>query len=362
MKWLLTLESFTSKLPKKYFVKYDNNLKGMIGPDTSLNHKLINMLIDTLFDEVIILEDMSMKEIKGWIDSIKEGDKVFSYSSLPLDVKDVKYDKLLYMRERLNKKGGIDFWMNDNFTKSKTDYYNLLKNCDFMPKTYFSKEDAIKNLEFPIVAKPDGGSLGFGIEKFDTKEELESSTLKFDLYCEYVEHIHEFRAFVLDGKVIYIIERIAKYKDKKNIDTKAANEIIDFVYIPQELKGFPYLRKINNVIEVLDKKLGSHVKSIYTVDLFITPQKEVKVIESNSKSQLGPYTFAEVCKNLFDIRYDTTLLLEEIKNLYLHNSYEEHKKQIEKSLHPVSYDTKPISDGLLSAVEKYKVKTISGLY
>lgn len=356
MKWVLTLESFVSRLPKTYFVKYSSDLTGISGIESSMNVKIIHMLIKAIFDEVIILEDMTTNQIDEWVKSLKEGDIVWSYSSRILEETPTNKEKkkvLDYFYGKVNKKKGIDFRINDNFTKSKSDYYDILKEYDFMPKTCFTKEEALKTMKFPIVAKIDNGSNGIGVQKFNTKEELKSSKSVFDLYSEYIDHNHEFRVFVLDGKIIYIVERIEKYKDKSNINSKSKNDILEFVYIPQEIENFPYLRKMQNVAKAVDKELGSHTQSIYSIDLLITPDEKVKVIESNSKSQLGPYAFMEVCKHIVDIPYQAKLLIEKVRNLYLANEYKEFKTQINKSLHPISYKTTSIDDELLKALKGF---------
>ena len=81
MKWVLTLESFISRLPKRYFVKYSNGLRNIIGRETTLNFKIMNVLIKEIFDEVIILEEMTMPEINDWINSLQLDDLVWSYST-----------------------------------------------------------------------------------------------------------------------------------------------------------------------------------------------------------------------------------------------------------------------------------------
>lgn len=361
MKWILTLESFLSRLPKRYFVKYSDGLSDMSGMETTLNFKIMNVLIKEIFDEVIILEEMTMPQINDWINSLQSDDVVWSYSShvLQENFSNIKKKEVSnYVFKKLSRKKGIKFQMNDTFTKSKTDYYNVFKDYEFMPKTCFSKKEALETLTFPIVAKPDDGSRGLGIKKFKTKEEFKSSRLRFDLYSEYVEHICEFRVFVLHGKVIYIVERIPKYENKNNIDSKSKDDAIKFAYIPQEIVGFPYLRKIQNVVKTIDEKLGSHVNAVYSIDIFITPDEKVKVIESNSKSELGPYEFMEICKNLYDTPYHINILMEKIKNLYIGNEYKEYKEQIKKSVHPISYKTYEVDDELLKFIDTYNSKKL----
>lgn len=358
-KSLMTFESYSKRNEfKKYFVKYSDDMLEFGGYDINDNFKMNNMLISNIFDEVVILEDMKKEEIDEWIKGVKEGDKIYSYSSKLLGSNTDKGDILKYVYNKLIKKKGIEFWMNDTYTKDKKDYYNLLKGYNFMPKTVFSKKEALTTLKFPVVGKPIDGGHGIGIEKFETKEELLSTKSQFGLYSEYVEHKNEFRVYVLDGKVIYIIERLNIHENKNNIDTKSKNERIKFVYIPQELKGFPYLNKIQTVARILHKELKGHVNSIYSIDLFITPTEKVKVIESNSKSEVDPLTFIVFCKNLFDIPYHIKTLMEDSKNLFLKSEYEKHKSQIKKSFNPISYKTKEPNKEFLKYLDTFKSKEI----
>lgn len=358
MRWILTLESFISRLPKKIFVSYYKDMFSFGRGDSKNNYKLDNMLIKSIFDDIVILEEMDLQQVKEWVKTINSGDKVFCYATKILDTENPKYEILDYVYKSLNKKKDIDFWMNDNFTRSKQDYYNLLKDYDFMPKTCFSKEEAMEILNFPIVAKPDGGTRGYGIQKFDTKKELENSLSEFDVYSEYVNHISEIRVFVLNGKIIYIFERINKFKTKNNIDNKTKDSRISFVYIPQEMNNFPYTDKIQEVVDIVDKKLGSHTGSIYSIDMFITPEEEIKVIESNSESRIDPFTFIEIFNELFDIPEDVQSLMNDARNMYLKSEYEQFEKQINKSINPVSYDTRPVDKTFAKKVKNYSHKTL----
>ena len=40
MKWILTLESFLSRLPKRYFVKYSDDMNDLSRMGTTLNFKI----------------------------------------------------------------------------------------------------------------------------------------------------------------------------------------------------------------------------------------------------------------------------------------------------------------------------------
>ena len=347
MKWLQAYESFKNDNPKKYFIIYNRDIPPISGRDSSINYKMNNMLISNIFDDIIILTETSLNQIQDWLKTINPGDMIFSYNNNSLrtyEKLNPSQKKLKYIAETLRRKKDIKFWINDSFTRSKTDYYNLLKNYDFMPKTCFSKKEALETLNFPIVAKPEGGSLGIGIQKFNTKGEFEKTRYRFDVFSEYVKHKAEFRVLVLNGKIIFVVERINEFSDKNNIDHKTKNSEVMHIYVPQNMDTFPYLKKIQKVVNIIDKRLGKHTESVYSIDLFITPDNEVKVIESNSKSQLGPMSLMSVCSNLFDIPYHIKFLMNNAKKLYLQNQYKKYKKQINNSVHPIDYDLTKVDD------------------
>jgi hypothetical protein len=97
---------------------------------------------------------------------------------------------------------------------SKVDFHNKTKELPFVPKTVFTKEEA-KNIKFPIIAKPSGGSKGEGIEVFKTKEDLEKSESKFDLFSEKFDLKREFRIISIKGEIVFAAERIPE-NDKAN--------------------------------------------------------------------------------------------------------------------------------------------------
>ena len=267
MKWLQAYESFKNDNPKKYFIIYNRDIPPISGRDSSINYKMNNMLISNIFDDIIILTETSLNQIQDWLKTINPGDMIFSYNNNSLrtyEKLNPSQKKLKYIAETLRRKKDIKFWINDSFTRSKTDYYNLLKNYDFMPKTCFSKKEALETLNFPIVAKPEGGSLGIGIQKFNTKGEFEKTRYRFDVFSEYVKHKAEFRVLVLNGKIIFVVERINEFSDKNNIDHKTKNSEVMHIYVPQNMDTFPYLKKIQKVVNIIDKRLGKHTESVYS--------------------------------------------------------------------------------------------------
>jgi len=97
---------------------------------------------------------------------------------------------------------------------SKVEFHKKTDKLDFVPKTVFTKSEA-EGLKFPIIAKPAGGSKGEGIKVFKTKEELNSSEDKFDVFSEKFDLKREFRVISIKGDLVFIAERIPE-NDKAN--------------------------------------------------------------------------------------------------------------------------------------------------
>lgn len=107
---------------------------------------------------------------------------------------------------------------------SKVEFHKKTKDLKFVPKTVFDIKD-ISELKFPIIAKPASGSKGEGIEVFKTKEDLEKSENKFDVFSEKFDLDREFRVISLNGSVVYIAERIPM--NKKANSLREGKDIFD---------------------------------------------------------------------------------------------------------------------------------------
>lgn len=350
MKWVQTYESFTFRSPKKYYVLYRDDIGSLGGAtDTDLNKKMNSMLIHELFDEIVILDNMTPKEVKDWTKTIISGDWIFCHTTKPVFEKTREKSVIIY--DALIDRKDIYFFMDLDTYNSKVHFHKLYGDAYFLPKTVFTKEDAY-DLNYPIVCKPDDRSCGRGIEKFNSKEELKRSKAKFDVYSEYIDNIREFRALILDGKVFYIAERINMFKNKHNIDTKSAEDRVKFVYVPQKVKEFPYLRKIQNVEKRLSEKLKVKQR-IYSIDFFLTPDEDIKVIECNSRSQLGPYELLLIYSNIMEVPYHLSKLIDQVIYSYLKSEKKAYAKEIKKSLIPIDYDYEEPDKSFLKDVDLY---------
>lgn len=108
---------------------------------------------------------------------------------------------------------------------SKVEFHKKTKDLKFIPKTVFTKEDALKSLKFPIIAKPDTGSKGQGIDVFKTKEDLEKADGEYQVFSEKFDLVKEFRVISINGNIIFIAERIPENKKAKSL--RESDDIFD---------------------------------------------------------------------------------------------------------------------------------------
>jgi hypothetical protein len=351
MKWIQTYESFSYRSPKKIYVVYYQSIDDIGGStDTDFNKKMNSMLINELFDEVVVLSEMTEKQCKDWIKTIKPNDFIYCHTAKPTHKTTARKNAIL-IYNALNHRDDINMFMNIGTYDSKIQFHKTYGNSSFLPKTFFTKEEAY-SLNYPIVCKPDMASSGIGIKKFNSPEELKASKIHFDLYSEYIDHIREFRAIVLDGKIIYIVERINMDEKKNTIDTKKTKDRVSFVYIPQKVKEFPYLKKLQNVEKKLSSKLEVKQR-VYSIDFFLTPDEDIKVIECNSRTQLGPYELALIYKNLVDVPYHLSQLIDQVVSSYLKEEKKTYAKQIKKTLIPIDYSYEDSEKSFIDNVNLY---------
>jgi len=85
---------------------------------------------------------------------------------------------------------------------SKAEFYKLHADSGYIMPTVLDK-NGIKDLKFPIVAKPDNEHSGLGIQVFKSKEELDDADLsKFSSFSEKIDIKEEHRFFVWRGEMI----------------------------------------------------------------------------------------------------------------------------------------------------------------
>ncbi len=251
-----------------------------------------------------------------------------------------------------NSKEGLDFLKRYNISEdvmynlpetmkvsgNKSDFYKMFEDSDFIPKAVYKKEDA-KDLEFPVIAKPDDGHSGLGIEIFDTYEDLEKSKGKFENYSEAKDLDREFRVLLMNEEPVLVHERVSL--NENEIKDKEADEQTEFTYVDQDMSKLDFMDKVNNICKKVREKLKL---GLWSIDLMIDKSGDCWVAEINSASGMAADKMARVYVKVYEDFYGeelpkefkTHLNEEYIKPIYKIN-LKENAAQIKRSKCCVNY-------------------------
>jgi|688.fasta_scaffold285483_2 glutathione synthase/RimK-type ligase-like ATP-grasp enzyme len=216
-------------------------------------------------------------------------------------------------------------------------FYLTFPDTNFIPKTVYSLDD-IETLDLPIIAKPSTGYSAQGIEKFDTYDDAKESKSKFDVWQEGKDIDREFRAFIMDGKVIHIAERITNSNNDMSVGKKGIDEKIDLVYFDQNLETFKYIDRINEIMKELNKSVKLE---FYNIDLILDKSGDLWVPEINGAPGIGPSMVLSIYKSFqkmalnIDIPVECETELQEIADKHRKLMAKEYPKEYKSSLDPI---------------------------
>lgn len=221
---------------------------------------------------------------------------------------------------------------------SKSKFYKEFEDCDFICKTVYKRED-VKDLQFPVIAKPDGEHSGLGIEIFDNYENLEKSKGEFANYSEAKDLDKEFRVLLMNDKVVLVHERVSASENE--IRDKKSNEQTEFTYVDQDMSKLDFLEKVNGICKTIREKMRL---GLWSIDLMIDKEGKCWVAEINSASGMAADKMARVYVMIYEDFYGEKLP-QEFKT-YLNEEYirpiykinlKENAAQIKKSKCCVNY-------------------------
>lgn len=162
---------------------------------------------------------------------------------------------------------------------SKAEFHKLVEGDENIPKTCHKMEDAVKEIGFPMIAKPAEGHSGLGIQVLKTQEDFDAADHdKLDVYSEYIDKVSEHRFFTFKGKPFFWQERHPQNDKAKNGDGKS-DEKMSFTYTKKNLKNLP--QKYFDLIE----KFGGIMSDLPYICFDVMESKDGKlyIIESNSQ-------------------------------------------------------------------------------
>jgi len=213
----------------------------------------------------------------------------------------------------------------DHISKSgsKEEFHKLVGEDENIPKTVYSKNDALEQLEFPIIAKPAEGHSGEGIqiiEKPDLMEEVDEKI--FDTFSEYIDKAEEHRFINFKGKPIFWMER-TPINEKAKSGKGSAKEAMEFGYAKRNIKDLPKDYK-----KVLEKFCKIYEDLPYMCfDVMKGKNGKVYIIESNAQPGVPFDSTIEAYKHIYEDFYKKSLDEESLTKL---NEYA--KTMIEKTL------------------------------
>lgn len=187
---------------------------------------------------------------------------------------------------------------------SKVKWYKLHEGSTFIPKVAYDV-DGLKNLKFPIVAKPDNRYAGQGIVVFKNQSDMNSVNLKeFAVFSEKIDIKEEFRLFCWRGKPLMLLKRIPADEKTRTLDKKA-NDKLKFNYEKQNSGDH---RHFNDLIT--EFATAHNDLDFYTMDVVIDKNDKPFIIEMSSEP--GPIygVLSQVYKYIYEDFYGELLLPE----------------------------------------------------
>jgi hypothetical protein len=194
---------------------------------------------------------------------------------------------------------------------SKAEFYKEHADSGFIVPTVLDPRD-LKDLKFPIVAKPDNEHSGLGIQVFDNQEDIDNADLsQFTSFSEKLDIKEEHRYFVWRGEVIQWTQRIPMDKETADIAKKDPGAETNFSYVLMDIS----------------KIKDSHLKAIryfsdahrdldfYAVDLAENNDEGIFVFEMNSEPGALFGVMSIIYQKIFEDYYGKYLSQETIKQL-----------------------------------------------
>jgi len=327
--------NFYNNFSKKViFLKLSPDIAKLSGTISDTQKEINSKCLDELFITYSVKEDPSNREL-----IIPQNIPVFYYGGHGENARN--YIKQL----NINTKNMYN--LPDEMKKSgdKVTFSKLFIDKEWLPKTVFSKENAIKELKFPVIAKVADGHSGIGIENFKSITKLRKSNKKYDLYSDFIDFDREFRIMFIKDKYFMVNERIPKIDDNKTIRNKKPEESVSFMYVFTDLNKIP--KEWLNQIENIGKEIREKVKlDIWSLDVVMDKQRKLWVLEINSATGLGSAKMVAVYEEIYKDFYKKELptwykekLLKEYVSQSHIDYYSNHEKEIEKCPWAIDYKT-----------------------
>jgi len=201
----------------------------------------------------------------------------------------------------------------DHISKSgsKEEFHKLVGEDENIPKTVYSKNDALEQLEFPIIAKPAEGHSGKGIQIINKPDLMEDVDEKiFDTFSEYIDKEEEHRFINFKGKPIFWMERTPLNEKAKTGKGSAKGEM-EFGYAKRRLSDLP-----EDYRKVLERFCKIYEDLPYMCfDVMKGKNGKVYIIESNAQPGVPFDSTVEAYKHIYEDFYKKPLNKESLTKL-----------------------------------------------
>ena len=193
----------------------------------------------------------------------------------------------------------------DHISKSgsKEEFHKLVGEDENIPKTVYSKNDALEQLEFPIIAKPAEGHSGKGIQIINKPDLMEDVDEKiFDTFSEYIDKEEEHRFINFKGKPIFWMER-TPLNEKAKTGKGSAKSEMEFGYAKRSLSDLP-----EDYRKVLERFCKIYEDLPYMCfDVMKGKNGKVYIIESNAQPGVPFDSTVEAYKHIYEDFYKKPL-------------------------------------------------------
>ena len=193
----------------------------------------------------------------------------------------------------------------DHISKSgsKEEFHKLVGEDENIPKTVYSKNDALEQLEFPIIAKPAEGHSGKGIQIINKPDLMEDVDEKiFDTFSEYIDKEEEHRFINFKGKPIFWMER-TPLNEKAKTGKGSAKSEMEFGYAKRSLSDLP-----KDYRKVLERFCKIYEDLPYMCfDVMKGKNGKVYIIESNAQPGVPFDSTVEAYKHIYEDFYKKPL-------------------------------------------------------
>ena len=193
----------------------------------------------------------------------------------------------------------------DHISKSgsKEEFHKLVGEDENIPKTVYSKNDALEQLEFPIIAKPAEGHSGKGIQIINKPDLMEDVDEKiFDTFSEYIDKEEEHRFINFKGKPIFWMER-TPLNEKAKTGKGSAKSEMEFGYAKRSLSDLP-----EDYRKVLERFCKIYEDLPYMCfDVMKGKNGKVYIIESNAQPGVPFDSTIEAYKHIYEDFYKKPL-------------------------------------------------------